>query len=142
MFSFQTEYAITMPNMYARGILFGKMVLELGDSSVITNEKNNLSCEVQFKTKVSSFPELPQLTIGTLRNFMCFKQGMFSGTYNGLGGKVKKGSTELGEVSGTWSQSMSYKTKVSSRIPTRSSNLFYFSLSLPHQSPVSPSLCD
>lgn len=41
-----------MPNMYARGILFGKMVLELGDSSVVTNEKNNLSCDVQFKTKV------------------------------------------------------------------------------------------
>lgn len=49
---FFVEYVITMPNMYARGILFGKMVLELGDSSVVTNEKNNLSCDVQFKTKV------------------------------------------------------------------------------------------
>lgn len=37
---------------YARGILFGKMVLELGDSSIVRNETLGLSCEVEFKTKV------------------------------------------------------------------------------------------
>lgn len=37
---------------------------------------------------------------------------MFSGTYNAVAGKVKKGTTEIGEVSGTWNQSMSYKSKV------------------------------
>jgi len=36
---------------------------------------------------------------------------MFSGTYNAIAGKVKKGHTEIGEVSGTWNQSMSYKSK-------------------------------
>lgn len=41
-----------MPNMYARGILFGKMVLELGDISSVKNEKTDYACEVEFKTKV------------------------------------------------------------------------------------------
>lgn len=40
------------------------------------------------------------------------EQGMFSGTYNAIGGKVRKGSTEIGEVSGLWNQSMMYKSKV------------------------------
>jgi len=47
-----TEYVITMPNMYARGILFGKMVLELGDTCIAKNEKNDLYCDLDFKTKV------------------------------------------------------------------------------------------
>jgi hypothetical protein len=46
------EYVITMPNMYARGILFGKMVLELGDICTAKNEKTGLSCDLEFKTKV------------------------------------------------------------------------------------------
>jgi len=46
------EYAISMPNTYARGILFGKMVLELGDLSIVRNEKTGYSCDVEFKTKV------------------------------------------------------------------------------------------
>jgi len=39
--------------MYARGILFGKMVLELGDVSTVRNLKTDYSCEVEFKTKVN-----------------------------------------------------------------------------------------
>ena len=46
------EYVITMPNMYARGILFGKMILELGDTCMAKNEKNGLYCDLEFKTKV------------------------------------------------------------------------------------------
>ncbi|KAI7853211.1 hypothetical protein BDC45DRAFT_545685 [Circinella umbellata] len=34
------QYFITMPNVYARGILFGKMVMELGDSCSIKCPKN------------------------------------------------------------------------------------------------------
>jgi len=41
-----------MPNMYARGILFGKMVLELGDTCVVKNERHGLVCDLEFKTKV------------------------------------------------------------------------------------------
>jgi hypothetical protein len=47
-----TEYVITMPNMYARGILFGKMVLELGDTCIAKNEKRGLYCDLDFKTRV------------------------------------------------------------------------------------------
>ena len=53
--SVDLEYVITMPNMYARGILFGKMVLELGDTCTAKNDANGLSCDLEFKTKVHAF---------------------------------------------------------------------------------------
>ncbi|KAL4065797.1 hypothetical protein V8B97DRAFT_1982044 [Scleroderma yunnanense] len=81
------EYVVTMPNMYARGILFGKMVLELGDTCVVKNERRGLSCDLEFKTK-----------------------GFFSGTYNAIAGRVRKGNTEIGEVSGRWSHLMDFKS--------------------------------
>ena len=43
-----------MPNTYARGILFGKMILELGDVSSIRNEELDYHCDVDFRTKVST----------------------------------------------------------------------------------------
>ena len=42
-----------MPNMYARGILFGQMTIELGETSTVTSERTGMSCAVEFKTKVS-----------------------------------------------------------------------------------------
>ena len=41
-----------MPNMYARGILFGKMVLELGDNCNARNDKLGMYADIEFKTKV------------------------------------------------------------------------------------------
>lgn len=76
-----------MPNMYARGILFGKMVLELGDTCMAKNEKNGLYCDLEFKTK-----------------------GFFSGIYNALSGRVRRNSTDIGEVSGRWSHVMDFKS--------------------------------
>jgi len=81
------EYVITMPNMYARGILFGKMVLELGDTCAARNERHGLTCDLEFKTK-----------------------GFFSGTYNALAGRVRRGSNDIGEVSGRWSHAMEFKS--------------------------------
>ena len=52
LLTLHVEYVITMPNMYARGILFGKMVLELGDTCTAKNGKTGLSCDLEFKTKV------------------------------------------------------------------------------------------
>ncbi|KAH9971238.1 Oxysterol-binding protein [Lactifluus volemus] len=80
------EYVVTMPNMYARGILFGKMVLELGDTCTARNDAHDLQADIEFKTK-----------------------GFFSGTYNAIAGRVKHGLTELGEVSGKWSSLMEFK---------------------------------
>ncbi|KAM6497875.1 hypothetical protein JOM56_005823 [Amanita muscaria] len=77
------EYVITMPNMYARGILFGKMVFELGDNSVAKNENNGLYCDIEFKTK-----------------------GFFSGTYNAIAGHIRRSSTEIGEISGKWTHAI------------------------------------
>ena len=47
------DYVISMPNMYARGILWGKMFLELGDSCTAKNEATGHYAEIQFKTKVT-----------------------------------------------------------------------------------------
>lgn len=68
---YNERYDITMPNVYARGILckflffifsfsstygraflVGKMVLELGDSCVVRCRTSDLICELDFKTKV------------------------------------------------------------------------------------------
>ena len=110
-----------MPNMYGRGILFGKMVLELGDTCTVRNDAQDLQADLEFKTK-----------------------GFFSGTYNAIAGRVKHGSTELGEVNGKWSALMEFKAaKV--RTPTMShlSPLSSFArhcladiLSLPSSSPL------
>ncbi|KAG5646904.1 hypothetical protein DXG03_001980 [Asterophora parasitica] len=87
------EYIITMPNMYARGILFGKMVLELGDTCIAKNEKNGLYCDLEFKTK-----------------------GFFSGTYNAIAGRIRRGQSDVGEITGRWSHIMDFKsTKTGSR---------------------------
>jgi len=79
------EYVITMPNMYARGILFGQMTLELGDTSIVMSESTGISCTVDFKTK-----------------------GYFSGIYNAVSGKVKNGIEDVGEISGRWSHQMEF----------------------------------
>ncbi|CAH7688287.1 hypothetical protein PPACK8108_LOCUS23230 [Phakopsora pachyrhizi] len=76
-------YKITMPNMYARGILFGKMILELGDESKVQNETNQIFCDVEFKTK-----------------------GFFGGEYNAIGGKVRDKSGVVGEIFGKWNEVM------------------------------------
>ncbi|BGP18494.1 hypothetical protein JCM10213_001190 [Rhodosporidiobolus nylandii] len=82
------EYDIGMPNMYARGILFGKMVLELGDVAAVKNDTTGMHCDVEFKTK-----------------------GFFSGTYNSLAGKIKGPQGEIGEVRGYWSDVLEIQRK-------------------------------
>lgn len=49
-------YVISMPNMYARGILFGKMVIELGDACTAKCEKSAMTADIEFKTKVHHLP--------------------------------------------------------------------------------------
>jgi len=48
----EEDYVITMPNVYARGILFGTMVMEMGDHCTVRCEHTDLICEVEFTTKV------------------------------------------------------------------------------------------
>ncbi|KNZ62271.1 hypothetical protein VP01_1292g7 [Puccinia sorghi] len=80
------HYQITMPNMYARGILFGKMILELGDESRVQTAANDIYCDVEFKTK-----------------------GFFGGDYNAIGGKVRDQTGIVGEICGKWNEVMELK---------------------------------
>lgn len=81
------RYILTQPNMYARGILFGKMKYELGDHSFVRCPELGLSADIEFKTK-----------------------GYFGGTYNAIGGTIKNEAGEiLYELSGMWSGEMMIK---------------------------------
>ncbi|KAL2057071.1 hypothetical protein ABVK25_002810 [Lepraria finkii] len=79
------KYFVTQPNMYARGILFGKMKYELGDHSSVRCPETGLMADIEFKTK-----------------------GYFGGTYNAIGGIIKNEKTgeTLYELSGMWSEEM------------------------------------
>ena len=80
---------LTQPNMYARGILFGKMKYELGDHSFVRCPENDLVADIEFKTK-----------------------GYFSGTYNAIGGTIKNEKTGevYYEISGLWNGEMYIKS--------------------------------
>lgn len=82
------RYFITQPNMYARGILFGKMKYELGDHSFVRCPETGLVADLEFKTK-----------------------GYFGGTYNAIGGFIKDMKTDksLYELSGLWNEEMYIK---------------------------------
>ncbi|GAB7365118.1 hypothetical protein MBLNU230_g6207t1 [Neophaeotheca triangularis] len=82
------RYFITQPNMYARGILFGKMKYELGDHALVKSPELDLSADVEFKVK-----------------------GWMGGTYNAIGGYIKQTSTgkNLYELSGFWHGQMYIK---------------------------------
>ncbi|OLL24592.1 Oxysterol-binding [Neolecta irregularis DAH-3] len=81
-------YAISQPNVYARGILFGRMRLEFGDSVMVECEKTDLIANIEFKTK-----------------------GFISGTYDAISGKIQRKSTGdvLFELSGKWSDQLYIK---------------------------------
>ncbi|KAH3679957.1 hypothetical protein WICMUC_000700 [Wickerhamomyces mucosus] len=74
------KYTLTQPTIYARGILFGKMRIELGDHMIIKSPSTGFSIDIEFKTK-----------------------GFISGTYDAIGGTVldPKGKA-LFEITGKW----------------------------------------
>jgi oxysterol-binding protein-related protein 8 len=94
--------------MYARGILFGKMVIELGDTCTARNDREGYIADLEFKTKVRAFFALPS-PISFFSHPYPF-QGFFSGTYNALAGRIRRGSTEVGEIGGRWSHVMDFKS--------------------------------
>ncbi|ODV83660.1 hypothetical protein CANARDRAFT_29876 [[Candida] arabinofermentans NRRL YB-2248] len=81
-------YTLSQPNMYARGILFGKLKFELGDHLIMKCPSTNLVADIEFKTK-----------------------GFISGTYNNIEGSVKNTSTgeTLYEITGKWNEVMYIK---------------------------------
>jgi hypothetical protein len=90
--------------MYARGILFGKMKYELGDHSFVRCPELDLVADIDFKTK-----------------------GWVGGTYNAIGGHVKRASTGeiLYELSGLWSEEMFIKDMTVSSVIKQVANLLF-----------------
>ncbi|ONH65062.1 Oxysterol-binding protein 7 [Cyberlindnera fabianii] len=81
------KYTFTQPNMYARGILFGKMRIELGDHMIIKSSTTGYSIDIEFKTK-----------------------GFISGTYDAIEGIIKdKAGKSLFEITGKWNGVMHIK---------------------------------
>src|SRR5690606_7692784 len=80
--------SLTQPNMYVRGILFGKMKFELGDHSYVKCEALDLIADIEFKVK-----------------------GYIMGGYDCIGGYIKRESTgeNLYEISGKWNREMYIK---------------------------------
>jgi hypothetical protein len=46
-------YEMTLPDIYVRGIVFGRMFTELGKPVTIVCPKTDLACHLEFRTKVS-----------------------------------------------------------------------------------------
>lgn len=105
------RYILTQPNMYARGILFGKMKYELGDQSIVRCPELGLCADIEFKTK-----------------------GWVSGTYNAIGGTIRNELTGevLYELSGLWSEEMFVRD-----VKTGHKDMFFNAL----RSKPSPPLC-
>lgn len=81
-------YTMNQPNVYCRGILFGKLRYELGDQMIVKCPKNNLEAVIEFKVK-----------------------GLIGGTYDAIEGKILNLTT--GEVfytlSGKWNDVIEIK---------------------------------
>lgn len=81
-------YVMNQPNVYARGILFGKLRYELGDRMIIKCEKTGYEADIEFKTK-----------------------GFISGTYDAVEGTIRslKTKEDLYTISGKWNEVMDIK---------------------------------
>ncbi|KAF8543350.1 putative oxysterol binding protein [Trichophaea hybrida] len=105
------KYILKQPNMYVRGILFGKMKYELGDHSNVQCTELDLVADIEFKVK-----------------------GFFTGAYNAIGGHIKRESTgeNLYEISGSWNGEMYIKD-----LTTGKRELLF---DVSHASPTPPSV--
>lgn len=81
-------YVMNQPNVYCRGILFGKLRYELGDHMIVKCEKTGFEADIEFKTK-----------------------GFISGTYDAIEGTVKdsKSGKSLYSITGKWNEIMEIK---------------------------------
>ncbi|RCK65210.1 Oxysterol-binding protein-like protein OBPa [Candida viswanathii] len=81
-------YEMNQPNVYCRGILFGKMKMELGDHMYVKCKKTGIEADIDFKTK-----------------------GFISGTYDAIDGYIKnsKTSENLYHITGKWNEVMEIK---------------------------------
>lgn len=85
------EYALSNPSIFARGILFGTMFLELGDSVRIECLKTGYHADINFLVK-----------------------GYFTGTYNAIEGKIIESTSgkTMYNIAGKWSDVVSISSAV------------------------------
>lgn len=78
-------YTMNQPNVYCRGILFGKLRTELGDDMFVKCPENCLEAKIEFKTK-----------------------GFISGTYDAINGHIANSKTgeHIFAISGKWNRIM------------------------------------
>lgn len=86
-------YVATWPNVYARGIIYGKLVMEYGGKTHITCDKTGLVADIEFKTKP-----------------------FFGGEYNHVAAKIRRasGGAVLHTISGKWNEAYFIKSASSS----------------------------
>jgi len=72
-------YVATWPDVYARGIIFGKMLLEYGGKTSISCVQTKMSSEIEFKQKP-----------------------FFGGEYNHVAAKIKRNGKTVYNVHGKW----------------------------------------
>lgn len=87
-------YIMNQPNVYCRGILFGKLRYELGDHMVIKCPKTGFEADIEFRTK-----------------------GFISGTYDAIEGVIKNTKTgeDLYTISGKWNEVMELKNNATGK---------------------------
>lgn len=94
---------------------FGTMTMELGDSAKVRCVTSDLSCDLDFKTKVKrkkrSRNGYTAILTRAFAWFTFFSKGFFSGQWNSVAGKIRKESTQevLAEISGQWSNELYIK---------------------------------
>mmetsp|Transcript_24901 Transcript_24901/g.41004 ORF Transcript_24901/g.41004 Transcript_24901/m.41004 type:complete len:548 (-) Transcript_24901:759-2402(-) len=75
------DYVMNWPNYYARGLIIGRLLMEIGGSVTIRCRKTNLCCNLDFRTK-----------------------GFFTGEYNRVKGSIKdeESGNQLYTIEGYW----------------------------------------
>ncbi len=83
-------YSLTWPNVYAKGIIYGRLLMEYGGKSHIVCKETGYSAEIDFKLKP-----------------------MFGGEYNNVVGKIKKKGTTIFTIRGKWNDKYYIKAEKS-----------------------------
>jgi len=83
MLNYDEEYTMTFPSAYARGILWGTLLMELVGTIQIKCEKTDMKTEIEFKTKP-----------------------FFGGDYNLVAGKIMHKKKILFTFNGKWDKQL------------------------------------
>eukprot|EP01087_Luapelamoeba_hula_P016259 TRINITY_DN499_c0_g1_i2.p1 TRINITY_DN499_c0_g1~~TRINITY_DN499_c0_g1_i2.p1 ORF type:complete len:385 (-),score=80.36 TRINITY_DN499_c0_g1_i2:134-1288(-) len=86
MLNYDETYVLTFPTAYARGILWGTLLMELGGNVSIKCEQSEMRSEIEFKTK-----------------------GFFGGDYNQVAGKIIHKKKTLYTFNGKWDKQLTGK---------------------------------